>query len=318
MESEIENKKQNENYIIVRSFLGANSEILLESLNQFRHTNKVESDDLFGDSHETKSINYNLNFPKKSKKDILIEEKNSLGLYVSGNPLANYQDLVTQIQDSVYRDDVNLILINKIKKIFTKKNAMMFALLVSTPFGDYEAIIFPKKAMALSPILQEKEIFWVIGKIEEGQKSENSKVNEDGEAVEYEQKPKILINTMIPLDGDLVDFLSQDKKNPLSQSSKRRVESINIQQFIGKQSLKPAEKTEVKSEAVNSETKILKISKEFGIEKTRQIKSLLKKEQFENSTKVGIEIEIKPGEWKKAKGVFWIDLEKLKELNINL
>jgi DNA polymerase III alpha subunit len=208
-------KKNSDNldkFVIVRSFLGANSEALLESLNQFRHANKVDSDDLFGDSHETTVINYNLQFTPRTKKDILIEEKNSLGLYVSGNPLADYRELVTSVQDAAYTDEVNLILINKIKKIFTKKNLMMFALLVSTPFGDYEAIIFPKKAMGLSPILQEKELFWVTGKIDEGNRSENSKVNDEGETTEYEQKPKILINNMVPIDGDLIGLLSEDKK----------------------------------------------------------------------------------------------------------
>ncbi|NJS41859.1 hypothetical protein HC766_06105 [Candidatus Gracilibacteria bacterium] len=209
---------------------------------------------------------------------------------------------------------------------------MMFALLVSTPFGDYEAIIFPKKAMELSPILLEKDIFWVVGKIEESQKSSTDKLDEEGKSTEYEQKPKILIDSMAPLEGDLLELLTkptsvnnrQKQHNELSEASKKRIEALSIKDFLNTQ-ITPADETNktglgnaqqkpIPNEPANS-PKVIRIYQKYSMDLVKKIKSLLKSSEEKGLSQVTIEVQTDKEEWKKAKGSFWVDMTLLESLD---
>ena len=93
---------KNNDITTIRSFLAANSGKILESLTTFKQKGNLldAGDDLFGDAPvEEKKIDWNFNFPHLKEIDVLIEEKNSLGLYVSGNPLNKFETAL----DSPYR-----------------------------------------------------------------------------------------------------------------------------------------------------------------------------------------------------------------------
>jgi hypothetical protein len=254
---------QKPDYIRTRSFLAANVEILLENLSARKQAGKIDADDLFGDmgaEAATQAVPWQKNFDHISKLKILVAEKESLGLYVSGNPLTDYDQLQSWVREVTLKDDVHLIIINKSKKIFTKTNAMMFALQISTTEEELEAIIFPKIALDLSPKIEEKEIFWVKGRINRSKKSKAGKPKESLAVVEeevedtvnideeiggetselvtdtgpeiqeeireYDELPKLLVEWMVPfVDGVLPLFAGEEIK--LAVSRQKKLENIN-------------------------------------------------------------------------------------------
>ena len=317
---------QSDKFITTRSFLFANVENLLENLNQRRQAKKIESDDLFGggDEQPMTEMKYLTQFTPQSKLEILLQEKEFLGLYLSGNPLQDYAELVSWVQDNTFRDDIHLIVINKIRKIFTKANKMMFALAISTPDQDLEAIIFPKKAIQFSPLLQEKQLFWVKGKLSQKDRKQTEKITEGGEVREYDELPKILIDEIVPFASGILPLFASE---PLSLAANRQkmIEALDwtglkhnpgmlfsadslpklVHKDTSSQNIKP-------DEAV--ETTVLRLGKDLGTTKLKEIKSGLLKSAQEGYLEVEIEVEGVSG-WKKAKGTFWIEKSVYNQIN---
>jgi hypothetical protein len=309
-------QNKNEKYILTRSFLIANVENLLENLGQRRQAKKIESDDLFGsgdESTESTEMKFITDFDAKTKLEILIQEKDFLGLYLSGNPLQEYKELVSWIQDNTYRDDIHLIVINKVRKIFTKANKMMFALAISTPDQDLEAIIFPKKALLFSPILQEKQLFWVKGKLNQKEKKQVEKIGDDGEIREFDELPKILIDEIQPFENGIAPLFESENLS-LTANRQKLIDSLDWQKlkidptafgYANKIAPIPVNKTLITKD-LTQDTKIptLKLTKNLGTQKLIEIKKSLLKSPETGYIEVQIEIEGN-GEWKKAKGSFW-------------
>jgi DNA polymerase-3 subunit alpha len=159
--------KDKNTYILLRSFLFANVEVILEALAAFKHGTQVESDSLFGFDTDlsTQNIAWNSDFSLYSKQQILSNEKEALGIYLTDNPMREFGEVEQRIQTLLGKADYHLCLITKVKKIFTKTNNLMFALQVMTPSDSFEAVIFPKNAMELSGRLEENQMFWIKGKI---------------------------------------------------------------------------------------------------------------------------------------------------------
>ncbi|NJK71569.1 MAG: hypothetical protein HC932_04975 [Thermales bacterium] len=185
--------------------------------------------------------------------------------------------------------------------------------------------------MELSPILLEKDIFWVVGKIEESQKSSTDKLDEEGKSTEYEQKPKILIDSMAPLEGDLLELLTkptslnnrQKQHNELSEASKKRIEALNIKDFLNTNltledkkinDLENTQPNQIINEGVNN-IKIIRIYQKYSIDLVKKIKSLLKSSEEKGLSQVTIEVQTDKEEWKKAKGSFWVDMTLLESLD---
>jgi DNA polymerase III alpha subunit len=317
----IEKNNLNDDYIFTRSFLIANVENLLENLGQRRQGKKIESDDLFGDAENNtvEEMKFVTDFENKSKLDILLQEKDFLGLYISGNPLQDYSDLVRWIQDNTYRDDIYLIVINKIRKIFTKANKMMFALAISTPDQDLEAVIFPKKAMAFSPILQEKELFWVKGKFSQKEKKEVEKISEEGEVREFDELPKILIDEIQPFANGIAPLFETESLN-LTPNRQKMIDSLdwnllkmNPQAFINntlKSNTDQGLVVKKDSSNIDQEKLTLKLKKALGTTKLKEIKANLSKTPKEGYKEVQIEVEGENG-WKKAKGQYWASIDTI-------
>ena len=115
--SQAKTQEENINFVAVRSFLGGNVDTLLENLAARRENDKNDSVDIFA-AHTSPSINWK-NVHTKTKLQILIEEKNALGLYMSGKPLEEYIELEKWLQKK-FKKNLRLMFVNKVRKIFTK------------------------------------------------------------------------------------------------------------------------------------------------------------------------------------------------------
>jgi DNA polymerase III alpha subunit len=312
-----------EKYIFTRSLLAANAERLLEHLAVIRQAGKIDAEDLFAipssGSAENKLI-LQTNITPKPKLTVLIEEKESLGLYVSGNPLDEYKSLVEYVQELCLTDDIHLVLINKIRKIFTKTNSMMFALALSTVSQDIEGVIFPKKALDFSPILAEKQLFWVKGKISTrgkrtfGKPAKTEEIPEDN--AEYDEAPKLLIDGMQPFTKGVLD-LFQDQKDTITVNRKEILQSLNwvlLEQTpdtyknteeAKKEDILPESDKQISNVSPEKILPTLKFPRSLGAHTLANIKQQLKQQPHPNCVEVFLEIEGIDG-WKKAKGTFWI------------
>jgi hypothetical protein len=311
-----------EQYIVTRSLLASNVELLLDNLSKRREGSKIASDDLFGSSEPSETASTTLQLvttnPPKSRLQVLLEEKESLGLYLSGNPLDDYRELLNELRTTIRRDDLHLVVINKIRKIFTKKNLMMFALSLVTPTDDVEGIIFPKRAMEFSPILQEKELFWIKGKLSGETKGTTQKELDNGEMREYDELPKILIDAIAPFTDGVGGLYEKDDKFPLSQGKKDILASLDWKHLRTHPRLDtfeqhPATPSSLESANTQQLPQLIKLPKSLGTETLKAFKSALKKEAFPGSLPIELEIE-SPDGWKKAKGLFWVDRPSLQHL----
>jgi DNA polymerase III alpha subunit len=312
-------------YIHIRSFLSANLEMLLDSLTQRRNDKKIDSDDLFGSGESTNNdskIHYITNFPTLSKLSILLQEKDALGIYVSGNPLEEYRRLSTWARQVTYRDDIHVAVINKVRKIFTKKGLMMFALELTTPEGDYEGIIFPKKAMNFSNILHEKELYFIRGKLDQKEEKKSTNITEEGEMREFDELPKILVDNMSYLSQGLSVLLADDEATLSSLTFKRNTKSLNWEKIrfdpmmvFEDETSDLTAKLESDNPAISEETTpiLLKLTRSLGVDKIKYIKSRLHQKQLPGLIQVIIEIESESG-FKRAKGDFWLDQTTINEV----
>jgi hypothetical protein len=320
------------NYVQIRSFLAANLDVLLDNLGQRRNDNKIDSDDLFFISEIVKpdTIAYVTEIPIISKLDVLLKEKEALGLYVSGNPLEDYAKLATWAKEISYNDNVHLVVLNKTRKIFTKKGLMMFVLELSTPDGEYEGIIFPKKAMEFSTVLVDKELFFVKGKLDQKDETTVSKLSETGEVQEYDELPKILIDMIVPFEAGLPALLGDDEATSTSPTFQRNVEGLDWQQLKFNPGLLFADSNEIENQPKQTEQieehmeqipaeddnpKIIKLSRSLGIDTIKDIKSSLQKSKQPGLIKVIIEIETNEG-FKRAKGEYYLDSQKITHLSL--
>jgi DNA polymerase-3 subunit alpha len=106
---------------------------------------------------------------------LLAFEKEVLGFYVSGHPLAHYTNEIKEFTDFSSRDlvkasegeDVRLVgLITYIKLTNTKKtNERMAIVRIEDTQGEVEVVIFPSDYKKLSRYINEGEVIFVTGKV---------------------------------------------------------------------------------------------------------------------------------------------------------
>lgn len=305
----------NPNYIEIRSFLMSNVQLVLDSMNAQRQASKIEADDLFdmdGGDNESDKINFNYNFSLDAKFDVLSQEKNSLGLYVSGNPLEAYLPILEWAREASRYDEIHLVLVEKMRKIFTKAGGMMLVLEITTPFEELEGLIFPKIALKYSPILEENQIYWSFGNIKRKEKKEADEKDESG-IKEFDEKPKLLINSIVAFDKGIASLL-MDVEKVLSETRKDILKSVNWTKLLKNPDSfvnEDLEQDDTKIDVVD-EIKILQLNKELGVKKLTELKSKLKTKAITNGLQVNIELETAEG-FKKVKGNFWIENADLAE-----
>ena len=109
------------------------------------------------------------------QNEILTYEKESLGFYVSGHPLAHYTTEIKEftgfsmkkLPDLFDGEEVRLVaLINQIKLTNTRKtNERMAILKVEDLDGEAEAVVFPSAYSSLAPLIIEGQVVFISGKV---------------------------------------------------------------------------------------------------------------------------------------------------------
>lgn len=174
--------------------------------------------------------------PEMETRDLLSQEKDMLGLYISGHPLDKYKvhieeqsDInslkILQINDEIaeygyskeYKDGQPVKyagIVSKIKKKFTKKNTIMAFITIEDLHGQIEVIVFDSVYSRASTILLEDNIVLVEGRVsireDEPVKIVASRISEFNEN-NNENKSLKTIKTIVV---DITDF-DEDKKNKL-------------------------------------------------------------------------------------------------------
>jgi DNA polymerase III alpha subunit len=325
--------KKEIDFVQIRSFLLANVNNIIENLAARKKDKENQSDDLFGFAEtleSTKKDVWNFDYELKSRLDILQEEKNSLGLYVSGNPLGGYLELLKFVRRELKTKNIHLVVVEKIKKIFTRNGGMMIALQITNHQENLEGIIFPAKAGQFSGLLQEKKIYWVYGNIKQKSKIEN----QDEEVNQYDQTPKLNINGLSRIEEGPILALKIAEVENIDYGSLMHIHWLKLTQEpdlikefikdnkISEKLLKAKEKTNLNISS-NSTTNItvIKLRKMFGVKILNYIKQKLSKTEMPSYLPVEIQIETKDGEFKKVKGQYWLHskiIEKIRELEKKL
>ncbi len=218
------NHKKKINFVDIRSFLWFNVDKILESIAIKKNQNKNDTDDLFSISTENNLLAkptsiFRKKFDLKSELKILQEEKEALGIYVSGNPLKKFQPVLKWARSIALVDNLYLVLIEKIKKVFTKRGSMMLIFNLTSNEFEAEGVVFSKNFIRISAIAQEKKLFWVLGKL-----NQNKKNKEEDDS--YAEADKLLIEEIAPLEKGFIEIL-ENQDISISQQRKDIINSIN-------------------------------------------------------------------------------------------
>ncbi len=194
---------------IYRSQLVASYEKIMERISQKRKTLITGQLSLFDTADTDDSITHE--WPDINEYDsrlLLAMEKETMGLYVSGHPLDEFQQ---QIKDmvTVYSYDFELSeeeqsietrikdgqfarvagIIADIKTISTKNNRMMAFVMIEDIYGQLEVIVFPKIYESSARLLTEDSLVIIQGNI----------------SVREDENPKLLANKIIPLNSTEIE-----------------------------------------------------------------------------------------------------------------
>ncbi len=173
-----------------RSTLMASYETIIDTINDSARKSlqgQVSMFDLGGGSteQELEKIKYNYTTLKEySEKDLLSMEKEMLGLYITGHPLAKMKEAIarqstintiqmrqaTETEDGGqhFRDGQQVKyagIITSVKKKFTKTNKLMAFITVEDLYGQAEIIAFDSTYHAASSILVEDTVVLVDGRL---------------------------------------------------------------------------------------------------------------------------------------------------------
>ncbi|MFG6319109.1 MAG: DNA polymerase III subunit alpha [Clostridia bacterium] len=224
-----------------RATLLASFEKIIDSINQISKNmmeNQVSMFDIMSETEEVEeTAKYSFTeMPEMETRDLLSQEKDMLGLYISGHPLDKYKvhieeqsDInslkILQINDEIaeygyskeYKDGQPVKyagIVSKIKKKFTKKNTIMAFITIEDLHGQIEVIVFDSVYSRASTILLEDNIVLVEGRVsireDEPVKIVASRISEFNES-NNENKSLKTIKTIVV---DITDF-DEDKKNKL-------------------------------------------------------------------------------------------------------
>lgn len=186
---------------------------LLESAQSHSRKNIDGQMSLFQDFDDVKpDFNLEQNFPEVEEfsKDILLSmEKELLGLYVSGHPLAEYADRINEItsinteelshseENIEIKDGMQVIvsgIITSKRNLITKSNKNMAFIQLEDLFGSVEVIVFPNVYEKTWDNIKEDKIIVVNGKLN----------------FKEEEVPKIIAEKIVPIED--YDSNAQEEK----------------------------------------------------------------------------------------------------------
>jgi hypothetical protein len=224
--------------LLTRQTLFNNVDFLLDKIGSYKEETKTNSFDLFGDDDQVQDTLRLAPATTINQLNVLLKEKEFLGLYVTNNPIEQFSPVLSYIKNVSEKDNIYLILIDKIKKIFTKNKDMMFALELSIDGDKVEGVIFPKYAMQLSPLLEEKKLFFATGRISIPKKRKQEVVvsdegefsSEDGNQVqEFVELPKLLIDNLAGFEKGVTSLFVKEE----DKISNQRMDILKAIDFVG-------------------------------------------------------------------------------------
>ncbi|GAW91153.1 DNA polymerase III subunit alpha, partial [Calderihabitans maritimus] len=160
-----------------RSQLLAILERCLETAQQVqrdRNSGQMSLIDLVDGEETETSLETIPDIPEFSRREILAMEKEMLGFYVSGHPLAEYQEQLKRFATHSVADLESLSdetavkiggILTGVRKTVTRKGEVMAYLQLEDTTGRVEVLIFPRVYSRFSRILQEDTIVVVEGKV---------------------------------------------------------------------------------------------------------------------------------------------------------
>jgi DNA polymerase-3 subunit alpha len=178
-----------------------NFESLLSSAQAVTRNNVAGQISLFDTAPEDLRPSFELNLMDEyEKKDLLSFEKDVIGIYVSGHPLDQYQDMINSIKhddiadlkadeniaEGTYHDGAFVNIIGSITSILTKttKNGAIMAFVgVEDITSGIEIIVFPNVLKKFKELIKLENIIVVSGKISHKE----------------DEEPKILADDIMPL-----------------------------------------------------------------------------------------------------------------------
>ena len=294
-------------YVRIRSFLAGNVQTMLDNISVRKEASKIDSEDLFGAEPIDESVHWATDYPTIKPLDLLMQERDSLGIYVSGHPLANFISSLDYCREVLESQELHIVLIEKSRRIFTKAGAMMFALdiTMAAETEKHEGIIFPKSAQRISTAVEDKNIFWVKGKVMK--KKKKKKEDED----QYEDLPKLAVDDMIKFEhGPLPLYEYGEIGIPINR--KQMIQDIDWQQVLLNPSSFDPDGTKESNEPESQITEI-KLPPGLTPEKIKEIKELLEEKPSIELKPIKLMIK-KDGEWKKTKNILWGKVDKIQEV----
>lgn len=230
--------------------LGANRHQMMDSIDAIfeqlssRQRNNVEGQFGFFDmTDDNSSSSYGYNYPdvpEYPEKTLLNMERDVTGLYLSGHPMADYEQLsrdigATDISEILGDDETAeftdgkrvrlLVQISSVKQKATKSGQQMAFLTVEDMYGSISVMLFPKTLSAYSRFIQPDAVLVIDGKI----------------SVREERDPEIIAeniyqpNAAPPFSGAKVVKTSKTEKKPPEKPSNSglyiRVPSLESREY---------------------------------------------------------------------------------------
>ena len=263
-----------------RTTLLASFESILESINSDNRKNMEGQVSMFslmedaGNNDTVEEYSY-VDIEKENIKEILFNEKDMLGIYVSGHPLEEYRAsiesnvTINSLTISEYDENKSMeeksydvydgkqvryagIIVSK-KILNTKSNKLMAFITIEDLYGTVEAVVFPTIYMNYSNLLQNDNIVMVSGKLSVREddvtkilvdeitplkKNARPKIKIVTEGLE--EKEKIRLNSLLEFfkgDTSNCDIYIDDSEFCISDILMTNQLLDEISQIVGKQSI---------------------------------------------------------------------------------
>lgn len=130
-----------------------------------------------GDIKEISSYKPDM-LPEYPRKELLKNEREYLGTYLTGHPLSDYSDMIKRHQTYSIEELVKIRhasqaitfgLVTEVKKVFTRKgDKMAFVTVSSENNTELEVVVFPKAYKDCEQYLEEDNVITISGEVKDG------------------------------------------------------------------------------------------------------------------------------------------------------
>lgn len=161
------------------------------ALEKIRSSGQVNLFDMDGEEEDTFEMKPVEEFPAAEK---LKKERETIGLYVSGHPLKDYEALGTQLQCdvlgeiipqegelSIYKDNQRvhtIVVITKVRKKITKSGQEMAFVQVEDLTGEMEVLFFPKVWEKYEYLVKEEKIIFLQAHVSLGEDTDTTLIGD--------------------------------------------------------------------------------------------------------------------------------------------